>query len=369
MNWKTITTVVLLSLLVAFGLTAVQTTIEQRPLNNKGLTAGASFGDGLPTVDNDGRPPFHGEMFTVRTDGADALVRVFNDSTSSWDTVPMLENTNTWTVANTFDGSVTLGSDEEDIITANAPVSHMIWRDDFCGIGVLQNDGTVESGVDTEINDIFTLASGKYYQFVEQTATLSLARNINTAAAGCGLAVSGDVTANEGQEIRFVADALGSVHTVDSATDEFYFEISVTIADISAVDGDFAFGLKQPATQLNPPQHDGEDTYFILTLSDNAGDADFECDVDAGGQTNDTASFTWADAATHTVRFEIDGAGYNAYVDDSATAETLTNCNDSGNNDFTDLDKVLPWFYYTQGAEGAATGVVINYVEWGYGVK
>jgi hypothetical protein len=252
-----------------------------------------------------------------------------------------------------------------DVVFDPAAVSHMIWRDDFCAVGVVQNDFTAEAGADTNVNDIHTAAGGVYYQFIEQTATLSLAQAANTAGAGCGLDVSGDVTANDGHEIRFAEEELLGVHMVNSANDEWYFEISITIADISAFDGDWATGLFVPATQVNPPVHDNFDTYVLFTLSDNAGDLDFEADVDGGGAANDDTGITWADAATHVLRIEIDGDGYAAYVD--GTAVTVTNVNASGANDFTDLDKVVPFYYHTQGAEGAASGVVINYVEWGFG--
>ena len=302
--------------------------------------------------------PYPGQVF-IDTGTASTLpeMSIYDHVAAAWNEVPTVDTAETVSGAWTFSGAATFTGD----ITPKAVVQS-IWRDDFCGVGVLQNDGTAESGVDTEINDIFTLAGGTYYQWIEQTATLSPAQQVNS---GCGLDVAGDITANDGQEIRFVADALGSVHRVQTASDEFYFEISITIADISAVDGDLAFGLMLPAAQQDPPQHDGLDTYFIATLSDNAGDLDFEADVDGGAQVNDDSGITWADAATKVIRFVLDGDGYAASVD--GTAITLTNVNAGGSNDFTDGDKVLPFFYYTQGAEGADTGIVINYVEWGEG--
>jgi len=334
------TTYIIAGLLAALlffgGILTSQTVIERRQMDTLGFPIGNGFGTALPTVANDGRPPVDGELFSVRTTDADSSLRVYNESSTSWDEWATVSRGNSWTVH----------------------------RDDFCGVGVLQNDGTIESGVDTEINDITTIVNPVgYYQFIEQTATLSLAQPVNTAGAGCGLDVSGDITANDGHEIIFHNERLGSVYVVDSATDEFFFEISITITDISAFDGDWATGLMLPEAQVNPPQHDGLGTYVIFTLSDNAGDLDVEADVDAGGQANDDTGITWADAETKVLRLEIDGDGYAAYVD--GTAITLTNVNTS--NDFTDLDNVVPFYYHTQGAEGAASGVVINYIEWGYG--
>ncbi len=259
--------------------------------------------------------------------------------------------------------SVTLGDTYSDTVTVNGALKTVIYRDDFCGIGCIQNDFTACSGTDTEINFIKTSVNPfGYYQFVEQTATLQLALPLLTGV--CGLDVSGDITANDGQEIKFGHEVLDSVHIVQAADTAatFYFDISITITDISAFDGDWATGLMMPEAQQNPPQHDGLNTYFIATLSDNAGDLDFEADVDGGGAAADDAGITWADGETKVLHFEIDTDGYAAAVD--GVAITLTNCNTS--NDFTDLDRVLPFYYHTQGAEGAATGVIINYVEWGY---
>jgi len=137
-----------------------------------------------------------------------------------------------------------------------------------------------------------------------------------------------------------------------------------SVGDISAFDGDWATGVRLPEAQQDPPQHDGLNTYALFTLSDNAGDLDVECDVDGGGAVNDDTGVTWADGETKVLRVEVDGDGYAFYVD--STTVTLTNCN-AGANDFTDGDMLVPFYYHTQGAEGAATGVVINYVEWGSG--
>ena len=323
-------------LLFSVGLLTSQVVIERRQMDSSGFPIGMGFGTALPTVANDGRPPVDGELFSLRTTGADPVVRLFNDFESTWNTVANVSVGNSWA----------------------------IHRDDFCGVGVLQNDGTVESGVDTEINDITTIvAKNGYYQFIEQTATLSLATNPNVAGAGCGLDVSGDVTANDGHELIFHHERLGAVYLVDSATDVFYFEISITIANISGFDGDWAAGMMLPEAQVNPPVHDNLNTYILFTLSDNAGDLDLEADVDGGGLANDDTGITWADGETRVLRIEIDGDGYAAYVD--GTAVTTTNVNTS--NDFSDGDKVIPFYYHTQGAEGVATGVVLNYIEWGYG--
>ncbi len=338
-------TVVCIAAVVAVLLLSVaslisQTVIERREMDSRGFPLGAGFGTALPTVANDGRPPVDGEMFIVRTDGADPVVRLYNDFESSWNTVANL--------------------------STGAGNSFVIFRDDFCGIGVSQNDGTPELTSDTNLNHIRTSAGGIYLQRLEIGAAVSLALPLTTGA--CGLDVSGDVTADDGHAIRFGEFIDGSsVHIIQASDTSatFYFEISITIGNISGFDGDWAVGLLAPEAFQNPPQHDGLNTYVLWTLSDNAGDLDLEADVDGGGQVNDDTGITWADGETRVLRIEIDTDGYAAYVDGAAV--TTTNVNSGGSNDFTDLDKVLPFYYHTQGSEGAATGVVLNYIEWGYG--
>ena len=334
----------------------------------QGIRYVQSVNTAAEVLTNFGPGQFPGQFVVSINNSQDTAAWMWNQNDGVWEHIAgdalTLDGPITITGATTFNGSMTLGSDEIDTITVNAPIDwQTVYRDDFCNVSVIQSDGTVESGTDAELNHIYTRANGGgfYEQRIEIAATLGLAEQAD--ADNCGLDVSGDVTANDGHEITFAPNTLMGIHRVDSATDEFYFEISITIGDISAFDGDWAVGVKAPEAYQNPPQHDGLNTYALWTLSDNAGDLDLECDVDGGGAANDDTGTTWADAATHVLRLEIDGDGYAAYID--GTAVTSTNCNSS--NDFTDGDMLVPFYYHTQGAEGAASGVVLNYVEWGVG--
>jgi len=322
-----------------------------------------------------GSGEFAGQVCVLVLDSTDPAAYLWNQNDDTWEMIAgdtlTLDGPLTVTGAATVSGAATVTGAATFSSTASfagattlsAGVGEVFY-DDFCNVSVIQSDGTVESGTDAELNHIYTNASNGYYiQRIEQTATLGQAEQ--STAGNCGLDVSGDITANEGHEIVFAPNPLMGIHRVDSATDEFFVTFSITITDISAFDGDFAFGVRLPEAQQNPPQHDGLNTYFIATLSDNAGDLDFEADVDGGGAVNDDSGVTWADGETKVVRFEVDGDGYTAYVD--GTAITLTNSNATGANDFTDGDMLVPFYYHTQGAEGAATGVVINYISWGSG--
>lgn len=328
--------------------------VQFRALSSYGRPVLIGFGTAVPTASNDGVPPMDGELYVVTAGSTEPDVQFWSANSSAWNSVAGLD------IAQTFTASMTFGSDEDDLMTLNSPLSRPIHRDEFCNTHVIQNDDTAESGVDTEINLIYTEnTQDGYYQFIEQTATLPLAV---AGTTGCTLDVSGDVTANDGHEIKFTRTPLLGTHQVITSGTNFYFEISITIADISAFDGDWAAGLMLPEAQQNPPQHDGLDTYLLFTLSDNAGDLDVEADNGGSGAVNDDTSVTWADGETKVLRLEVNAAESKAAVD--GTAITLTNSNLAASW-FDTGDAVLPFYYHTQGAEGAASGVVINYVEWG----
>jgi len=310
----------------------------------------------------------HPGMYRVDiTAGSVPNPQLYDQTTAAWldftflDVAETITSAWTFSATATFNGNTVVGSDEEDLLTVNAPTTNVIFRDDFNVFTVYQSDLTAESGVDTELNWIATpwAPGGHYIQRVEQTATLTLA---NYVTGGPGLDVSGDITNNDGHEIVF-GETLGGYGVI--GTTPYYFEISVTIGDISAFDGDWALGLRQPEALQDPPQHDGLNTYSIFTLSDNAGDLDVECDLDAGGEVNDDTGTTWADGQTKVLRIEIITTDIEFFVD--GVEVTATNCNATGANDWSAGDKILPFYYHTQGAEGAATGVVINYIEWGEG--
>ncbi len=364
-----------LSLLIAESSGAVQA----RGLNVYGAPIFVGRGTAVPTVANSGAPPMDGELFIVTADSTSPDLQWYDDTNSTWNSVAGLDiaetftagvtfsATTTFTGASTFNGDVTMGSDEEDAVTVNAPMAQLVFRDNFCGVGVAQNDGTTESGVNTEVNLIKTTANKDgYYQYIDATAGSSMALPLTTGV--CGIQLGGDTTANDGQEIRFVHDVTDSVHTIQAADTSatFYFEISLTIADISAIDGTgWGVGLAQPAAQIAAIVHDTLDTYVILTFVDNSGDLALEADVNGGGEAQDDITEAWTDGQTKVLRFEINTDGYAVYID--GTAQTVTTINSGGSNDFTDLDKVVPFIMETNGAEGADIGTIINYVEWGYG--
>lgn len=312
--------------------------------------------------------PYPGQLWVLwdNLNTTEAQPQIYDHIESEWDDIPVQDEAETITGNWDFTGTptfedITIGDDYDDTITLNGAVSSYVFHDDFCNIQVLETDGTAETALDGALLNIRTLAGGIYHVRLEQACAGDM---FVPTASGCGLKPVPDDAENDGLALTF-GQYVGTsyIHTVTSGSNQFYVEFSVTIADISDVDGDFAFGIQLPGANEDPPAHDDKNTYFLATLSDNAGDLDFEADVDGLGAANDDSGVTWGDTETKIVRFVVDGDGYSATV--NGTAITLTNCNAGGNNDFTDLDTVIPFFQYTVGVAGDDPEVTINYIEWG----
>ena len=225
--------------------------------------------------------------------------------------------------------------------------------------GALQTDGTVQSNADTEVNDIVCPSSGLHHTVINVGVNTAFAFANPTAG---GVTMFNTATDNIGEEVRFASDPLVGYGAVGT-TGVYFVEFSITIANISAFDGNLGIGLMLPEASVAGVQ-DNLDTYSLFTLSDNAGDLDLECDTGGGGQTNDDTGITWADTNTKVLRVElqVDG-GTVALVD--GVAVTSTNCNATGANDWTAADKIVPFIMGSTGSEGVSTGFVLNYIKFG----
>lgn len=225
--------------------------------------------------------------------------------------------------------------------------------------GALQTDGTVQSNTDTEVNDIICPASGLHHTVINVGANTAFA--FANPAAG-GVTMFNTATDNIGEEVRFSSDPLVGYGAVGT-TGVYFVEFSITIANISAFDGNLGIGLMQPEGSVAGLQ-DNLNTYSLFTLSDNAGDLDLECDLDGGGLANDDTGITWADTQTKALRIELQTDGGSVWLVDGVTI-TSTNCDNSGNNDWTAADKIVPFIMGSTGAEGVSTGFVLNYIKFG----
>jgi len=225
---RSIILVALGALLCSVGILVSQTVIEQRPLNNNGLTSGMSFGTELPTLANDGRNPFDGEPFIVRTDGSPPALRVYNESTTSWDTSILGE------------GDIALGDNELDEITANGRIIQNVVRQEFNQSCIIMGTTAfvAESVLDAAVNTVICPSQGP-----DQGINLFHFRIDGAQASpfimdGAGaLDIDNDGTANEGVEIVVNADPLGTGGVLDVGTSPAkYFQWGWTIASIDGAD-------------------------------------------------------------------------------------------------------------------------------------
>lgn len=363
-------------LLFSSGVLVSQVVIERRQMDSSGFPIGAGFGTALPTVANDGRPPVDGELFVVRTAGSDPLLRVFNDSTSSWDTGPMLENTNTWTVTNSFNGSVNLGDNEDDLITVNAPVTSHVVREDFEGPNFqtydITNGDFVPSVADAEFN-MYAFQNMNIWTRIEiafagtNTPETFLSEGIDGATDGEGRvfliddATILDVVDNDAIEYNFGGDPTEAIifYEDNSIALDSYCEVSVRMDDISNVSAlDFYFGIFLAAAVNDTFAFTASNTWAAFVVNDTAGDLQICAEEDGDTHGCDDGGTTWADNATHVLRVEISPDAVAFLVNGTAVSAT---------NAIMDADAGEE-FVCRLGVRSAGTtkaNIELNYVEIG----
>ena len=330
----------LVVIFVSVGLLTSQTVIERRQMDNRGFPIGAGFGTAVPTIANDGRPPVDGELFVVRTSGSDPLLRVYNDSTATWDTSPMLQNTNTWTVANSFNGDVNLGNNEDDFVTVNAPTTFHVVREDFEGPNFqaydITNGDFVPSVADAEFN-MYAFQNMNIWTRIEiafagtNTPETFLNDGIDGAIDGEGRvfliddATILDVVDNDAIEYNFGGDPTEAVIFYEDASLGFdtYCEISLRMDDISNVSAlDFYFGIFLAAAVNDTFAFTASNTWAAFDINDTAGDLQICAEEDGDTHGCDDAGTTWADNATHVLRVEVGSDAVAFYVDGTVVSPT-----------------------------------------------
>jgi hypothetical protein len=337
-----------------------QVVIEQRPLSQRGLTEGMSFGTALPTVANSGQGPFDGEPFIVRSTGADPLLRVFNDSTSSWDTTPMLENANVWSGSN----------------------SYSVFREDFAVVQyhAMENDGTAAVVTDASVNVLMLHGPGTIGQIgyrIEAPGGPGLAATPAPAAAFGVFTVDGYVDDIDNEGIQFTFGAQDNATSADgglgggivfneTSSNAMYCEAQIDFANISAVD-DAWFGWVTNDATDNPPASATFDTAALFTIVDATGDINITTMLNDGAETSDDTGVDMVDGDQMIFRVAIsaDAVTFAAEFDDGgSTVEAVTQTLAVLNADDGDVLKCV--FGFTNVA-AESYGVTINYVEIGDG--
>lgn len=260
--------------------------------------------------------------------------------------------------------SAAFGSDEDDDLTLNGPVTFEVRREDFDFVPsiTVESDFTAAVVADTTANIIgpFPQIGWLYYR-IEQAfgGTYDATTVFNGGAFHLDDAALVDLTDNDGVEFVVGGPPTTAVFFDEDSTESAYCEASITLTDISDLSADdLYFGVFLAAAIDDAFAPNGADTYAMFIVSDNAGDLDIESELNGGGTLNDDSGVTWADTETKVLRVTISADAVAFSVNGSAITQTNAVLNlDAG-------DEMVCRFGF-RSAGTASAGVDINYIEIG----
>ena len=213
---------------------------------------------------------------------------------------------------------------------------------------IQQDDTTVASGVDTEVN-ILKFDSG--LQLAQQnigTQTL-----LQPAVNAAGLNFSYDLTNNDG--IQWVMKANGSrgIEGIDSFTigtsPAFFASLKFKITDVSGSDEAMFGFIKEAAFQAAAADYTDK-----AVLSSISGDIKIVTALNNAADTTTDTTDNWADGETHTLKVLVSAAGVVTYqIDGVAPTATAAFTFDTG-------DVVTPFFRLLHDSDVAETTVLID---------
>jgi hypothetical protein len=213
---------------------------------------------------------------------------------------------------------------------------------------VVQDDGTVASGVDAENN---VLAFEKNNFRLHNLGTQTIIVPVLEAA---GLEIGRDKTDNDGSEMSLgiLARSPGSFVI---GTDAFYLKVAFTIADVSGTDDCFV-GFR--GIEAERPNLD--DYLDFAGLNVILGLIKAETAVNNAATTTTDTTNTWADGASHTLEVYVAKSGAVTYkIDGAAPTVTAAFTFDSG-------DTVMACFYFLQATTSPGK---VNISRWESGLQ
>ena len=214
----------------------------------------------------------------------------------------------------------------------------------------IQNDGTVASGVDTEVN---LLDFGN--DVVWEAINIATATIIVPAMAATGVNIARDLTDNDGLQIApglLSSNPLAFTVGTDPA---FHMKVKATITDVSGTD-DLVIGFRK----LEAYQAAVDDYDEMFAININAGDIIKEAILNNAATDSDDTTDNWADGETHTIEVYVSAAGVCTFKIDGAapTSAGTAFTFDTG-------EVVIPFIYFIHAADVAET-TVIQAVEVGH---
>lgn len=195
---------------------------------------------------------------------------------------------------------------------------------------VVQDDGTVASGVDAE-NNVMAFEKNAFRLHNLGTQTI-----IVPVLEAAGLEIGRDKTDNDGSELSMGILAR-SPGTFVIGTDAFYAKCSFVIADVSGTD-DCVFGFR--GIEAERPNFD--DYLDAAGLNVILGAIKIETILNNAATTTTDTTNTWVDGASHTLEVYVAKTGAVTYkIDGVAPTVTAAFTFDSG-------DTVMAFFYFLQ---------------------
>ena len=205
----------------------------------------------------------------------------------------------------------------------------------------VQEDGTVASGVDTEI-DVMAVDGGwimEYYNIGTQTVLVP-----NIVATGLDISRTG--TNDIGTEYGFGVLANQPGGFVVGTSPAFFMRAKITITDVSGTD-DFGIGFrKSEAYQSAQDSYDEMAAFNIIS-----GDVNLKQILNGTTTTTDTTN-NWADLATKTVQVNVSSAGVTTYLIDGVAPTTVAAFT------FDDAEVVVPFISLLNAADVAESTVL-----------
>lgn len=186
-----------------------------------------------------------------------------------------------------------------------------------------------------------------HYEYVMLGAGQTIVKPVWASASGVDVGL--DQTDDEGIEITNGIGA-GSRCYFTVGTDECFFRVKFSIADVSGTD-DCAVGFRK--AEAYQTAIDAYDEMAALNVI--SGDIKIETILNNAATTTTDTTDNWADAATHTLEVRIQANGTATFlIDGAAPTTTATFTFDSG-------ELIVPFFYHLNALDLSGA---VNLKEW-----
>lgn len=207
----------------------------------------------------------------------------------------------------------------------------------------VQEDGTVASGTDTEVN--VAAMGGLIFEYNNINAQTILVPNITAT----GLDIARDLTSTDGTEINQGILASSPAAFTIGTDGPFHFRVKFSIADVTG-EGDCIVGFRNDGAYAA----DYEDYTDMASFNIKLGVINLETILNnAATVTTDTTLTDWVDAATHFLEVFVSAAGVVTYKYDGTEPTVVAAFT------FDDGDVIVPFVHLVHAATSPGA-VILN---------